>query len=269
MLRESSLFNVTSTMVSSKLRILVPIKRVIDAAVKPRVNKAQTGVETMGVKFSINPFCDIALEEAVRLRERKPDGVEEIHAVSIGPSKSQDVLRTALAKGADKSTLVDVGDKRVESLGVAKLLAEMVKKEKTNLVILGKQSIDNDANQTGQMLAGLLGWPQATYASKVDVDGDKVVVSREIDGGIQTLEAPLPAVITTDLRLNQPRYVGLPAIMKAKKKPLETIKAESFNVDFAPRLEILKIEEPPARKAGEQVKNVDGFLGALKKLKVL
>jgi electron transfer flavoprotein beta subunit len=247
----------------SKLRILVPVKRVIDAAIKPRVNKAQTGIETQGVKFSINPFCDIALEEALRIRERTK-AVEKIHAVSAGSTKSQETLRTALAKGADDSTLVDVGDAELEPLTVAKILAKVVDKEQSNLVILGKQAIDNDCNQTGQILAGLLKWPQATNASKVDIEGDKVVVTREIDGGSETIEAKLPLVVTTDLRLNEPRYASLPNIMKAKKKPLATVKAGDLGVELKNHLEILKVSEPPARKAGTKVESVDELVSKLK-----
>lgn len=248
----------------SKLRILVPVKRVIDAAIKPRVNKAQTGVETQGVKFSINPFCDIALEEALRIREKDKGAVDTIHAVTAGSTKSQETLRTALAKGADGSTLIDVGDANLEPLSVAKLLAKVVDKEKSNLVILGKQAIDNDNNQTGQILAGLLKWPQATNASKVEVNGDKVTVTREIDGGSETVEADLPMIVTTDLRLNEPRYASLPNIMKAKKKPLATVKPADLGVDIQSRLEILKVAEPPARKAGTKVESVDELVAKLK-----
>lgn len=249
---------------STKLRILVPVKRVIDSAVKPRVNKAQTGVETQGVKFSINPFCDIALEEALLLREKNKGLVEAIHAVSAGGSKSQETLRTALAKGADNSTLIDTGDKSVEPLGVAKLLSKIVEKEKSNLVILGKQAIDSDDNQTGQILGGLLNWPQATNASKVEVDGDTVTVTREVDGGAETVSAKLPIIITTDLRLNEPRYASLPNIMKAKKKPLTTVKPEDLGVDIAPRTETVSVTDPPARKAGTTVASTDELIEKLK-----
>lgn len=252
---------------STKLRILVPVKRVIDSAIKPRVNKAQTGVETQGVKFSINPFCDIALEEALKIKEANKGLVEKITAVSIGSTKSQETLRTALAKGADDSTLVDVGaDKNVEPLSVAKILAKIVEKENNNFVILGKQAIDNDSNQTGQMLAGLLKWPQATNASKVVIDeaSGKVTVTREVDGGSETVSASLPIVITTDLRLNEPRYASLPNIMKAKKKPLSTIKPEDLGVDISPRSEILKVSEPPVRQAGVKVESVDELIERLK-----
>ncbi|KAM9901315.1 hypothetical protein OXX79_004614, partial [Metschnikowia pulcherrima] len=235
---------------STKLKILVPVKRVIDYAIKPRINKAGTGVETKGVKFSMNPFCDIALEESLRIREANKDLVEKIHAVSIGPTKSQDILRTALAKGVDSTTLVDVGETEIEPLTVAKMLQKVVEKEQSNLVILGKQAIDDDSNQTGQILAGLLNWPQATNASKVEIEGDKVSVTREVDGGSDTLRASLPMIVTTDLRLNEPRYASLPNIMKAKKKPLEKLKASDLGIEITNRLETLKVEEPPARSAG-------------------
>lgn len=250
----------------SKLRILVPVKRVIDFAIKPRINKAGTGVDTKGVKFSINPFCDIALEESLRLREAHKELVEKIHAVSIGPTKAQDILRTALAKGADTTTLVDVGEEEVEPLAVAKLLQKVVERENANLVVLGKQAIDDDSNQTGQMLAGLLRWPQATNASKVEVNGDYINVTREVDGGSDTLRAKLPLIVTTDLRLNEPRYASLPNIMKAKKKPLEKLKAADLGVDVARRLQTLKVEEPPARAAGVKVESVDELVSKLKEV---
>lgn len=248
---------------------MVPVKRVIDFAIKPRINKAQTGVETKGVKFSINPFCDIALEESIRIREANKGLVEKIHAVSIGPTKAQDILRTALAKGADSTTLIDVGDEEVEPLTVAKLLQKTVEKENSNLVILGKQAIDDDSNQTGQMLAGLLNWPQATNASKVEIDGDNVTVTREIDGGSDTLRAKLPMIITTDLRLNEPRYASLPNIMKAKKKPLEKLKVSDLGIELSKRLETLKVEEPPQREAGVKVESVDELISKLKELKAI
>lgn len=254
---------------SSKLKILVPLKRVIDFATKPRINKTGTGVETTGVKFSMNPFCDIALEESLRLREANKDAVEKIHAVSIGPTKAQDILRTALAKGADTSTLVDVGNEEVEPLAVAKLLQKIVEKEQSNLVILGKQAIDDDSNQTGQILAGLLNWPQATNASKVEVNGSKVTVTREVDGGSDTLSAELPMIITADLRLNEPRYATLPNVMKAKKKPLEKLKASDLGVELLSRLETIKVEEPPARAAGIKVESVDELISKLKEVKAI
>lgn len=255
---------------SNKLRILVPVKRVIDSAIRPRVNKAQTGVETQGVKFSMNPFCDIGLEEALRLRERTKANsfVENIHAVSAGSPKSQEVLRAALAKGADDSTLIDMGEgSNAEPLTIAKMLKKIVDENKSNLVILGKQAIDNDNNQTGQMLAGLLNWPQATNASKVEVDeqAGKVTVTREIDGGVETVSAPLPMVVTTDLRLNEPRYASLPNIMKAKKKPMKTVKPEDLGESVANRIETLKVAEPPVRQAGEIVESTDDLVARLKK----
>lgn len=254
---------------SSKLRILVPVKRVIDAAIRPRVNKAQTGVETQGVKFSINPFCDIALEEALRIRERTKASslVEKVHAVSAGSSKSQETLRQALAKGADDSTLIDVGDANLEPLSVAKMLKKVAEEQNSNLIILGKQAIDNDQNQTGQMLAGMLKWPQATNASKVEIDeaNSRVTVTREVDGGTETVSAPLPMVVTTDLRLNEPRYASLPNIMKAKKKPLKVVKADDLGVDTASRMETLKVSEPPARQAGVIVESTDELIERLQK----
>ncbi|RKP31548.1 electron transfer flavo protein, beta subunit [Metschnikowia bicuspidata] len=254
---------------SNKLKILVPLKRVLDYATKPRINKAGTGVETTGVKFSMNPFCDIALEESLKIREAHKDAVEKIHAVSIGPPKAQDILRTALAKGADSSTLVDVGNEEVEPLAVAKLLQKVVKKEQSNLVILGKQAVDDDSNQTGQILAGLLGWPQATNASKVEVSGLTVTVTREVDGGSDTLSAEFPMIITADLRLNEPRYATLPNIMKAKKKPLENLKASDLGVELLSRLQTLKVEEPPAHAAGIKVKSVDELISKLKDVKAI
>lgn len=250
---------------SAKLKILVPVKRVVDAALKPRVNASKTGVDTQGLKFAINPFCDIALEEAVQLKEKNKGLVENVHAVSIGPAKAQDVLRTALAKGADTSTLIET-DQDLEPLAVAKILAEVTKKQGSNLILLGKQTIDSDANQTGQMLGGLLGWPQITFASKVTVnsDGKSLEVSREVDGGIATLKADLPLIVTADLRLNLPRFASLPNIMKAKKKPMDKTKVEDFGVDVSPRIEIVKVEDPPVRQAGEKVPDVDAFIKALK-----
>lgn len=259
----------TSTNMSTKLKILVPVKRVIDFAIKPRINKAGTGVETKGVKFSINPFCDIALEESLRIKEANQGLVEKIHAVSIGPTKAQDILRTALAKGVDSTTLVDVGETEVEPLTVAKLLQKVVEKEGSNLVILGKQAIDDDANQTGQLLAGLLNWPQATNASKVEIDGDNISVTREVDGGADTLKAALPLIITTDLRLNEPRYASLPNIMKAKKKPLEKLKASDLGIEIVNRLETLKVEEPPTRAPGIKVESVDELIAKLKEAEAI
>ncbi|KAF2015449.1 electron transfer flavo protein, beta subunit [Aaosphaeria arxii CBS 175.79] len=256
----------------SGLRILVPIKRVIDYTpqVKPRVNRAQTAVETANVKHSMNPFDELSIEEAVRLRERKATPVEEIVAISAGPAKAQDILRTAMAMGADRSIHVQVDEKdALEPLGVAKLLKKVVDEQKSNLVILGKQSIDDDAGQTGQMLAGLLNWPQATQASKVEVEGEKVTVTREVDGGVETLRTKLPMVITTDLRLNEPRYASLPNIMKAKKKPLEKKTLKDYGLDAAPRLKTVKVTDPPQRQGGVKVEDVDGMIGKLKELGAL
>ncbi|KAL2755223.1 hypothetical protein ACRALDRAFT_1051650 [Sodiomyces alcalophilus JCM 7366] len=254
----------------SALRILVPVKRVIDYAVKPRVNKAQTAVETAGVKHSMNPFDELSVEESVRIREKKraPGGVEDIAVISAGPSKAVDVLRTAMAMGADRGIHVEVKeDEALEPLSVAKLLRKAVEEHNSNLVIMGKQSIDGDAGQTGQMLAGLLGWPQATQASKVDFgEGDIVSVTREVDGGVETLQAKLPMIITTDLRLNEPRYASLPNIMKAKKKPLEKKKLADYGIVRDQRLKVLKVTEPPPRQGGGRVDNVDGLISKLKEL---
>jgi electron transfer flavoprotein beta subunit len=232
------------------MKILVPVKRVIDYNVKIRVKPDGSGVETANVKMSMNPFDEIAVEEAVRLKEAGK--AQEVIAVSIGPQKSQDILRNALAIGVDRAILLKT-DHTVEPLAVAKLLKAVVASENPSLVILGKQAIDDDCNQTGQMLAALLGWPQATFASKVALNGERAEVTREIDGGLQTLGVQLPCIITTDLRLNQPRYASLPNIMKAKKKPLDEIDAASFGVDLEPRLKVLKTSEPPVRKAGIKV----------------
>lgn len=254
----------------SALRILVPVKRVIDYAVKPRVNKAQTGVETAGVKHSMNPFDELSVEESVRIREKKsaPGGVEDICVISAGPPKAADVLRTAMAMGADRGIHVDVKEgEDLEPLSVAKLLKAVVDKEKSNLVILGKQSIDDDAAQTGQMLAGLLGWPQATQASKVTFGaGDTVEVTKEVDGGAETVRAKLPMVITTDLRLNEPRYANLPNIMKAKKKPLVKMSLSDLGIANERRLKIVKVTEPPPREGGGKVEDVDGLISKLKEL---
>ncbi|KAI5249280.1 electron transfer flavoprotein subunit beta [Aureobasidium subglaciale] len=252
----------------SGLRILVPVKRVIDYAVKPRVNKAQTAVETTGVKHSMNPFDELSIEEAVRMRERKAP-VEDILAFSAGPTKSQDILRTAMAMGADRALHVVEEKTELEPLSVAKILKKVVEDENRNLVILGKQSIDDDANQTGQMLAGLLGWAQATSASKVEVDGDTCTVTREVDGGVETLRAKLPMIITTDLRLNEPRYASLPNIMKAKKKPLVKKTMEDYGIDLTKRLKTVKVTEPPPRQGGGKVDDVDGMISKLKELGAL
>ncbi|KZT54693.1 electron transfer flavo protein, beta subunit [Calocera cornea HHB12733] len=256
----------------SLLRILVPVKRCVDYAVKIRVNAQQTGVET-NVKHSMNPFDEIAVEEAVRLRERLKDAVKGITAVTIGPSKAQETLRTALAMGADDAVHVETPEAAiVEPLAVAKLLrAVMDKKGPYDLVILGKQAIDDDAGQTGQMLAGLLGCAQATFASKLDVDvgAGTADVTREIDGGLEQVRVKLPAIVTADLRLNEPRYASLPNIMKAKKKPLEKLKPEDLGVDITPRLQMLKVTEPPKRVGGQKVDNVDELIAKLKKAGVL
>jgi electron transfer flavoprotein beta subunit len=243
------------------MKILVPVKRVVDYNVKVRVKADGTGVETANVKMSMNPFDEIACEEAVRLKEA---GVAtEIVAVSIGPTQCQETLRTALAIGADRAILVDTAAE-VQPLAVAKILKKLTEKESPNLVILGKQAIDDDSNQTGQMLAALLGWPQATFASKVKIEGDGAQVTREVDGGLETIAIKLPAIVTTDLRLNEPRYVTLPNIMKAKKKTLDVMKPEDLGVDVAPRLKTLKVQEPPKRKGGALVKDVGELVDKLK-----
>ncbi|GAB5507853.1 MAG: electron transfer flavoprotein subunit beta/FixA family protein [Rhizobiaceae bacterium] len=243
------------------MKILVPVKRVIDANVKPRVKADGSGVELANVKMAMNPFCEIAVEEAIRLKEAGK--AEEIIAVSIGPQQAQETIRTALAMGADRGILIKV-EEAVEPLAVAKLLKGVVDEEKPELVILGKQAIDDDSNQTGQMLAALLGWSQGTFASKVEIDGGNAKVTREIDGGLQVVELKMPAIVTTDLRLNQPRYASLPNIMKAKKKPLDEKSAGDYGVDPAPRLKVLKTEEPEGRKAGVKVADVAELVDKLK-----
>ncbi|MEX3894213.1 electron transfer flavoprotein subunit beta/FixA family protein [Paraburkholderia sp. BR10954] len=243
------------------MKILVPVKRVIDFNVKVRAKSDNTGVDTANVKMSMNPFDEIAVEEAVRLKEA---GVAtEVIALSCGPTQCQETLRTALAMGADRAVLVETPDE-LQPLAVAKLLKAIVDQEKPGLVILGKQAIDDDANQTGQMLAALAGLPQATFASKVVIADGKATVSREVDGGAETLALQLPAVITTDLRLNEPRYVSLPNIMKAKKKPLATLTPSELGVDVAPRLKTLKVSEPPKRSAGITVPDVKTLVGKLR-----
>ena len=243
------------------MKILVAIKRVIDANVKVRVKADNTGVETANVKMSMNPFCEIAVEEAVRLKEQ---GVaSEVIVVSIGNQQCQESLRTALALGADRAILVKTDD-AVEPLAVAKVLKTLVEKEQPEMVLLGKQSIDGDNNQTGQMLGALLGWGQGTFASKVEVADGKAQVTREIDGGLQTLDVKLPAIITTDLRLNEPRFASLPNIMKAKRKPLDELAIADLGVDVAPRTETLKVENPPARKEGIKVETVAELVDKLK-----
>ncbi|WP_153161944.1 electron transfer flavoprotein subunit beta/FixA family protein [Zoogloea sp. 1C4] len=243
------------------MKILVPIKRVVDYNVKIRVKADQSGVELANVKMAMNPFDEIAVEEAVRLKEAGT--ATEVVAVSAGVTQCQETLRTAMAIGADRGILVE-SDADLQPLAVAKLLKALVDKEQPTLVILGKQAIDDDSNQTGQMLAALLGWPQATFASKVEVAGDGVRVTREIDGGLETLSLPLPAVVTTDLRLNEPRYATLPNIMKAKKKPLDTVKPADLGVDVTPRLTTLKVVEPAARSAGIKVADVAQLVDKLK-----
>lgn len=243
------------------MKVLVPVKRVVDYNVKVRVKSDQSGVDIANVKMSMNPFDEIAVEEATRLKEKGV--VAEVVAVSCGVTQSQETLRTAMAIGADRGILAQT-DVELQPLAVAKLLKAVVEKEQPQLVILGKQAIDDDANQTGQMLAALLDWPQATFASKVEVEGDKVKVTREVDGGLETIELSLPAIITTDLRLNEPRYVTLPNIMKAKKKTLETFTPEDLGVDVAPRLKTLKVVEPAARKAGIMVPDVATLVDKLK-----
>ena len=235
------------------MKILVAVKRVVDYNVKVRAKADGTGVETANVKMSMNPFDEIAVEEAIRLQEAGK--AKEIVAISLGVTACQDTIRTALAMGADRGILVET-DAELQPLAVAKLLKAAVEKEKPDLVILGKQAIDDDANQTGQMLAALLGWPQGTFASKVELGDGTVNVTREIDGGLETVALKLPALVTTDLRLNEPRFVKLPNIMKAKKKPLEVLKPADLGVDVAPRLIILKVQEPPKRQAGIKVGSV-------------
>lgn len=247
------------------MKILVPVKRVIDYNVKPRVKADGTGVDLTNVKMSMNPFDEIAVEEAIRLKEAGK--AEEIIAVSIGPAKAQETLRTALAMGADRAILVQTDD-AVEPLAVAKILKAIAKEEAPGLIILGKQAIDDDSNQTGQMLAALMGLPQGTFASKVDVDGDSVSVTREVDGGLETVKLNLPAIITTDLRLNEPRYASLPNIMKAKKKPFDTKSPADFGVDTAPRLTTTHVAEPPVRQAGIKVSSVDELVAKIKSLGV-
>ena len=243
------------------MKVLVPIKRVIDYNVKVRVKADNSGVDLANVKMAMNPFCEIAVEEAVRLKEKGV--VTEIVAVSIGPKAAQEQLRTAMALGADRSILVET-DEEIQPLGIAKALKAIVEEEKPEMVILGKQAIDDDNNQTGQMLAALTGMPQGTFASEVNVEEGKVKVTREIDGGLQTVELKLPAVVTTDLRLNEPRYASLPNIMKAKKKPLDEKTAADFGVDVTPRLTVVKTAEPAARSAGEMVGSVDELVSKLK-----
>ncbi|KAL3092373.1 hypothetical protein niasHS_007582 [Heterodera schachtii] len=252
------------------MRILVGVKRVIDFAVKVRVKKDGTGVVKDGVNHSMNPFCEIALEEAVRIKERKEKeggGPVEVVAFSFGTQKAQETLRTALAKGADKALLVEVDnatEEKLEPIHVARALAKLAKEDKYDLLLLGKQAIDDDANQTGQMVAGYLNWPQATFASKIEEDGAYIKVTREIDGGLNTVKLKLPAVVTADLRLNEPRYATLPNIMKAKKKPLEKKTAQEFGIDMTNQTETLEVSDPPVRQAGGFVDDVPGLVSKLK-----
>jgi electron transfer flavoprotein beta subunit len=243
------------------MKVLVPVKRVLDYNLKVRVKPDQSGVDLSNLKMSMNPFCEIAVEEAVRLKEK--GAATEIIAVSIGPEQAQETIRTALAMGADRGILVKV-ETDVEPLAVAKILAAIVKAEGPELVILGKQAIDDDSNQTGQMLAALLDWPQATFASQMTLEPTKVTVVREVDGGLQTLAMELPAIVTTDLRLNEPRYASLPNIMKAKKKPIDVTSPEAYGVSVAPRLQVLKVTEPPKRQGGIKVKTVEELVDKLK-----
>lgn len=243
------------------MKVLVAIKRVIDANVKVRVKADNSGVETANVKMAMNPFCEIAVEEAVRLKEK---GVAtEIVVVSIGPATTQETLRTALALGADRAIHIEE-NAEVESLAIAKLLKAVVDREQPQIVLLGKQSIDSDNNQTGQMLAGLLGWPQGTFLSKVQIETGIATVTREVDGGLETLKMPLPAVLTTDLRLNEPRFASLPNIMKAKQKPLAKLSVAELGVSIAPRVKTLKVEAPAARKAGIKVDSVQALVDKLR-----
>ncbi|MDW3117508.1 electron transfer flavoprotein subunit beta/FixA family protein [Roseovarius pacificus] len=247
------------------MKVLVPVKRVIDYNVKVRVKADGSGVDLANVKMSMNPFDEIAVEEAIRLKEAGK--AEEVVAVSIGVKQAQETLRTALAMGADRAILVEAADDvhtDIEPLAVAKILAAVVEEEQPGLVLTGKQAIDNDMNATGQMLSALLGWSQAMYANEIDIDGDAAVVTREVDGGLQTIRVKLPTIISTDLRLNEPRYASLPNIMKAKKKPLDEKTAADYGVDVTPRLEIVGTSEPEARKAGEIVGSVDELVSKLK-----
>ena len=243
------------------MKMLIPVKRVIDYNVKVRVKSDGTGVETSNVKMSMNPFDEIAVEEAVRLKEAGK--VEEVIAVSLGVAQCQETIRTALAMGADRGIHV-ASDAELEPLAVAKLLKALVERESPELVILGKQAIDDDSNQTGQMLAALLGWPQATFASEIELGDGTAKVIREIDGGLETIDINLPAIVTTDLRLNEPRYASLPNIMKAKKKPIDELTPDDLGVDVAPRLATLKVEEPPKREAGVMVETVAELVDKLK-----
>src|SRR5437660_9256431 len=243
------------------MKILVPVKRVVDFNVKIRVKSDGSGVELANVKMSMNPFDEIAVEEALRLKEKGQ--ATEIVCISIGPAQAAETIRTGLAMGADRGILVK-SDKMPEPLAVAKILKAIVDAEKPGLVIMGKQAIDDDCNATGQMLAALTGWPQGTFASKITIDGDAISVTREVDGGLQTVKLKMPAIVTTDLRLNEPRYASLPNIMKAKKKPIEEKAPDAYGVDVKPRLQVLKTAEPPGRKSGVKVGSVAELVGKLK-----
>ena len=243
------------------MKVLVPVKRVIDANVKVRVKGDQSGVELNNVKMAMNPFCEIAVEAAVRLKEAGT--AEEVVVVSAGPTTSQETLRTGLAMGADRGILVEA-DAGLEPLGIAKVLKAIVEREEPGLVIMGKQAVDGDNNQTGQMLAGLLGWPQATFVSKIKLADGSMEAVREVDGGLETVKTGLPAIVTVDLRLNEPRYASLPNIMKAKKKPLDVLSPGDLGVDVSPRLSVLKVTEPPARKAGVKVDSVSELVDKLR-----
>ncbi|MDM7955489.1 electron transfer flavoprotein subunit beta/FixA family protein [Blastomonas sp.] len=247
------------------MKILVPVKRVIDYNVKPRVKADGSGVDLANVKMSMNPFDEIAVEEALRIKEA--GNAEEVIAVSVGPAKAAETLRTALAMGADRAILIET-DETVEPLAVAKLLAKVAAEENPGLILLGKQAIDDDSNQTGQMLAALLGWGQATFANTVTVEAGSITVARDVDGGLQTVKLNTPAIVTTDLRLNEPRYASLPNIMKAKKKPLDTKTPADYGVDITPRLTTLKVAEPPVRSAGIKVADVDALVEKLKTMGV-
>jgi len=243
------------------MKVLVAVKRVVDYNVKVRVKSDNSGVELANVKMSMNPFDEIAVEEAVRLKEASK--AEEIVAVSLGPQQAQETIRTALAMGADRGILVKT-DEELQPLAVAKLLKAIVDEEKPDLVILGKQAIDDDSNQTGQMLAALLGWAQGTFASKLELDGDSAKVTREVDGGLETVSLKMPVIVTTDLRLNEPRYASLPNIMKAKKKPIDEKAPGDYGIDVAPRLKTLKVEDPPKREAGIKVETVAELIDKLR-----
>ena len=243
------------------MKVLVPVKRVIDPNVRPRVKADGTGVDLANINMAMNPFCEIAVEEAVRMKEKGV--VTEIVLVSVGPAQAQETIRIGLAMGGDRGILVQT-DVAVEPLAVAKILAKIVEAEQPGLVITGKQAIDDDANQTGQMLAALLDWPQGSFASAVAMDGDKLKVTREVDGGLQTVSLSLPAVVTTDLRLNEPRFASLPNIMKAKKKVIDTKSPADYGVDVTPRLSVVKVAEPKKREAGEKVADVDALIAKLK-----